>query len=990
MAGAILSAARAEQAAPAVHGLPFTRFYAYDEIGNEARGARLDFDPLGRIAVTQNGAYVVLNDTTWADLAAKSTEGGILVQVVKNSRGILYYCATGSWGIMDFTPEGKVRPHSVLPSTVPPWVPVTNFNEIIPDETGAYFSGWNGVVHWNRANNEHAFFEIPQISRTFVLKDRIFVSSLTDGIQELDLPSHSLSRVDGPGIQGQVLDMVARLGDDRVLVSTIEQRLLIFDGRELTPWPSELGAQVGGRISNLTRLLDNNLAVAIDGQGVFILSEQGKILISLTSPEYHRVMGLVTREAGVLWIATESGIEKVLYNSPVTIIDQRLGASITWPQVVRWKDRTLIASNGELYESIPQQARATVAFQAIDHLPVGGAWGIAAHDEHLLIGNAHGVYARREDGGFVTILPNINVDRLVMVDSGLCYVIGAREITVLRWADGKWSECAVRIPGVGYPTLVHAAQKTAWVELGPNRAARVAFENGRLEARIFDNFPWAQPEWIHLSVVGDTVVLSGLHKGQIYFDESTGILSPTSRLQRLYDQAPHLIARLCEDSEGIIWASHEQGVFKIIPEKDGYRFDLTSIDIVKGRVPVIQIPDGNDVWLSSKHSLYHVDRTPGFETKPVEIKPILVSVIDGRSGREIHGAMHSARLPARLTFAQNSPTFRFFAGNYAWMRSPAYEFRMNGRPLFGTDSQLTLPDLREGTYHLEIRLLDPRGPVGEPLSVDFEIEPPWYRTWYAYIGYVTAGMLAMLGCISWAIRRTKSKNLALEWLVHERTEELRTTMHRLEEETRNAATLAERNRLAGEIHDSLQQGLSGLILQLEATLKLSDITKDVRSRLNVARNMVSFTRHEVQNAVWNLESPLLENADLGDALDKMASLISSGGPNIELQITGTPRRLSSSANHHLLRIAQEAITNSVRHGAANRISVLLQFSEASVSLAVNDDGCGFVPQQALKQELGHFGLRGLRGRVDKMNGDIRIVSEPGHGASIQVNVPISA
>jgi signal transduction histidine kinase len=100
--------------------------------------------------------------------------------------------------------------------------------------------------------------------------------------------------------------------------------------------------------------------------------------------------------------------------------------------------------------------------------------------------------------------------------------------------------------------------------------------------------------------------------------------------------------------------------------------------------------------------------------------------------------------------------------------------------------------------------------------------------------------------------------------------------------------------------------------------------------------------------------------------------------------------VSSSVTHHLLRIAQEAITNSVRHGAAKQITVVLNYAEDAVSLAVNDDGCGFVPQQVLTRELGHFGLRGLRGRADKINGDIKIVSEPGEGASIQIRVPISS
>jgi signal transduction histidine kinase len=987
--GLAVSVSARPEPSPVVNGLPFSRSYPYDEISNEARGARLDFDSLGRIAVIRNGSYVVLNDTTWIDIADKVTSGSTSIQVVRDADGVSYYGAIGSWGTVDYSAEGKLRPVSLLPPEHPKWVPVTNFSEIIPDSKGVFFSGWNGVVYWDRATKTHSFFEVPQVSRMFAVKDKVFVCSLTEGIKYIDRQSRSLRPADVAGSEGQVIERAVKMSDDRVLVSTMARHLMVFDGRRLTLWPSELGNEAMGSISGLERLIDGNIAVAIDGQGVFILSDTGKILISLTSPEYHRTMGLAMREAGVLWIATERGVEKVLYNSPVTVVDQRLGVPVLWPQVVRWKDRTIIASNGRLYETIPQPGRVTADFQLISTQPVDGAWGIAAQGDHMLIGNASGVYARESDGSFTPVLLGINVDRLVMVNEALCYVIGTNEITALGWTRGRWSECAARVAGVGYPALVHAAKASAWIELGPNRVARVLLSGGQLHTRIFDSFPWVTPEWINVSVIGDTIALSGPASGRIFFDEKTETLGKAPQLERLFNEAPHWIFRLRKDAEGTLWASYEQGVFKITPENNRYRFDLTSLDIVTDRVPLIQIPEGTDVWFSSKQSMYHVDRSHGFELKPTPIKPMLVSIIDGRSGREIFGAMHSRRPLSRLPFEQNSLTFRFFADSYTLMRSPAYEFRINGQPIVSTDSLLTLTDLREGSYRLDARLVDARGPVGESVSVDFAIEPPWYRTWYTYACYATAGTLGVLGVISWALRRTKSQNLTLERLVHERTEELRTTMHRLEEETRNTATLAERNRLAGEIHDSLQQGLSGLILQLEATLKLPSISTDVRTRLSVARNMVSFTRQEVQNAVWDLESPLLENDDLGDALNKMAALISSGGPRIELTITGTRRRLSSSATHHLLRIAQEAITNSVRHGAANRITVVLNYADDSVSLAVTDDGCGFLPQQILTREFGHFGLRGLRGRADKINGDIKIISEPGRGASIQIRVPIS-
>src|SRR5207244_4416153 len=167
-------------------------------------------------------------------------------------------------------------------------------------------------------------------------------------------------------------------------------------------------------------------------------------------------------------------------------------------------------------------------------------------------------------------------------------------------------------------------------------------------------------------------------------------------------------------------------------------------------------------------------------------------------------------------------------------------------------SLLTLNDLREGNYRLAVRLAGTREPADDKLVFEFAVAPPWFRTWYAYTLYVLGALALVLVLIRFSVYHTRSRNLVLEKIVQERTDELRAAMQQLNEETRNAATVAERNRLAGEIHDSLQQGLSGLILQLDATLRLPGLAPDVRSRLNVARNLVSFTRHEVQAAVWDV------------------------------------------------------------------------------------------------------------------------------------------
>src|SRR5262249_11264771 len=94
--------------------------------------------------------------------------------------------------------------------------------------------------------------------------------------------------------------------------------------------------------------------------------------------------------------------------------------------------------------------------------------------------------------------------------------------------------------------------------------------------------------------------------------------------------------------------------------------------------------------------------------------------------------------------------------------------------------------------------------------------------------------------------------------------------------------------------------------------------------------------------------------------------------------------------HHLLRIAQEAITNAVRHAAAKTITIFLTCEPDVVSLSITDDGNGFVPAEVLSNDIGHFGLRGLRGRATQIGGEIPIKSARGQGTSIRVVVNAAA
>jgi len=246
-----------------------------------------------------------------------------------------------------------------------------------------------------------------------------------------------------------------------------------------------------------------------------------------------------------------------------------------------------------------------------------------------------------------------------------------------------------------------------------------------------------------------------------------------------------------------------------------------------------------------------------------------------------------------------------------------------------------------------------------------------------------------LAAVKLSRRQMRRRNQELERLIGERTKELEAAMIKLNEETRNAAVFAERNRLAGEIHDSLQQGLSGVMFQLEATLKMPEMPKEIRTRLGTAREMVSFTRREVQHVVWDLGTPLLNGVELPDALRKMATMLASGAVPLELIVSGPAIALSSTYKHHLLRITQEAINNAIRHASAKRIQITLTYEERNITLKVSDDGVGFSMVEVADHEFGHFGLRGMHERAVKFGGALSVMSMPGGGTTVQVVAPLN-
>lgn len=211
---------------------------------------------------------------------------------------------------------------------------------------------------------------------------------------------------------------------------------------------------------------------------------------------------------------------------------------------------------------------------------------------------------------------------------------------------------------------------------------------------------------------------------------------------------------------------------------------------------------------------------------------------------------------------------------------------------------------------------------------------------------------------------------------------------RLQQVEARSAVLDERNRMAREIHDHLAQGFTGVLLQLEAAearlMRMEGDPEPVLTRLGHARELAAASLQEARRSVMALSPRKPEGADLLDSLRILSDRLLAGtGIQVELAQSGTPRPLGPRTEEELLRMAQEALTNALRHGKARWVRVTIQHGSRQVRLRIEDDGQGFDPSRGASG----YGLRSIRETLRQLRGHIDIDSGPGLGTRITITLP---
>ncbi len=268
-----------------------------------------------------------------------------------------------------------------------------------------------------------------------------------------------------------------------------------------------------------------------------------------------------------------------------------------------------------------------------------------------------------------------------------------------------------------------------------------------------------------------------------------------------------------------------------------------------------------------------------------------------------------------------------------------------------------------------------------PEDVQVLSVPSWWTP--KRLGMAMLGLFAILVlALGWnlALRRLLQKrSLLLEGVMRE---------HR-DSELEFQGAQQERRRLAGDLHDGLQQLMAGAAYRVEAAVAhLGEIPPVVEAQLTAARRALIRSQEGLREALWGLQHMEEDSDDFAALLRHAVGTVEHWPPGtVTVTGQGAPFPVSRQVMGSLLLLMQEAVGNAFKHGSAKQVGVSLHYGPELLEMRIDDDGCGFEPNKAPGPKEGHFGLESARLRMKWLGGNVEFQSEPGKGAHVICSVP---
>ncbi len=777
--------ASAQTATRAEAGLPFLRNYTPRDYGAHGQNWAVVQDPRGIIYAGNNDGVLEFDGERWRLIRTEKRTVVRALAVAPDGR--VYVGALGEIGVLEPDPQGRLRYVSLLDRLAPADRQFDDVHHVFVHGDDVYFATYARLIRL-RGDSVRSWTPGTAFHRAFMARDRLFIRERGRGLMEL--VGDELLRVPGGEVMAEAaVDFVLPWGrGDGLLVGSRDSGLHVLDGGPLRPRASDADPALRRDLMySGAQLRDGGYALGTFQGGVYFLDGAGRLRGRLDKSrglQDDTVLGLFVDRQGALWLALDRGLSRVESALPLSRFDERSGLKGAVLSLHRHRD---VLHAGTSQGVFRLQPGAEARFVAVDGLR-GQTYAFLSVGDDLLVGNNDGSFLIRD--GTVSQLQRGDTGTTMgflasRTTPGRIYVGLWDGLAVLRHAHGAWIDEG-RIDGINLTvsSMVEEADGRLWVGTWNHGVARLRFAtdaDGRVVLGAREDFdvvaglPQLQDNFVQDV---DGRALFSTHRGLLRFDEATRRFVPDRGLATLFGTTPRWIVygvgNALPDGLWLQTVDEASGLKQAgLARRDGERWTWApeSLSAIGGGwfEKVFADADGS-VWFGGADGLFRFDSAADRDAP-------------------VFGGSGAVAAPA-LPFARNTLRFEFAAPQFDSGDGPQYQTRLDGNDGdwsdWSNENFREYTSLREGSYVLEVRARSREGAIGDAARYAFRVLPPWYRTLWAYLGYLLAAALLVHALLRWRLARIRDENQALEQVVTQRTSELRDKNAQLEEARRRA------------------------------------------------------------------------------------------------------------------------------------------------------------------------------------------------------------
>ncbi len=940
------------------HSYPPIQHFSDKDYGSYIQNWDITQDTSGIIYVANIGEVLEYDGVRWQTIQIENKRA---LSIARGSDNKIFVGGVGSFGYLEKPPADTsitLKYHSLV-SAIPDSSPeLLNIWNVITKYGSTFFDGGRALYHLN--NDSVTIIKPKQkFHRSFETNNNILVSDVGEGLYYYAEDDSLVSVSNGDQFVDRGINAILPYEDNRWLIADRRVGLSVFDGTNLISLESAANKfLVNHKVYTGIQLPDSTYLFGTLNGGIIQVDRAGCILRTIDSESglpSDQVHSLFLDQADNVWAALEEGLSVIEPKNPISYLDERNGLLGTVTDIAVHDNYLYASTNEGLFRlNIGQERnRENTRFSPLFDQSIRSN-GITKYKSKLLVNSDNNLY-QISKGEAVRLFENSGLQFVHSYQHNKKYylVLSRNQFQVFNsknspvFTDEDF--------GHEISTVIEEQDGDVWIG---------TIQSGvfRIESTFFDSLKNFGTHLHHyeiphdqdnrslqvFNISGEAVI--GSSAGLFRYDAAGDSLIRDHRFGEEMADPERQVFLMEEDAKGNIWVRSNLEHQVLIKERNGYRYAEGALKrIDASQVNHIYIHESGLIWIATGNGIIQYDPSKDsyLQGNPRESFKTHIRGVYVRGDSLINADLKNEGY--ELEYEDNELRFQYAAAQYKAPTKTRYQVWLEGFEEGWSDwtseVQKDYTNIPEGNYTFHVRARDVYGTISQADTFSFQIFPPWYRTWWAYVLYVL-----LIGGVLYGIHRIRINQILREQRI--------------------------RNRIASDLHDEVSATLSSITYFAQAIRQVPNEQAD--RFVDLISESASEAKEKITDIIWSIDPKKDDWIDLLSKCRRFASdLFESKNIDYELDIDiNIDQPLDLELRQHLWLIFKEMTVNAARHSKADKVKVVFGMEENLLKLVVQDNGQGI--QRGSDQREGK-GIKNIRNRAEQIKADLKLETRENEG-----------